>query len=226
MISKSLCSMPLFLKSPNWSIFDTIHVELADAIAQEKWTDEFIVYRVVSLNSNEDKNFNNVNTGNFLGQLAYLKILKDNSQNKHYNYKLKAYLIKVNPHLGSDYFHCEKGLCSFKLACMYGPCVTYLKDIKQRFIRFGVKENVHSFQISRCGKPYVCSQDICLGEEQSRPRLERCMNNKSSCYFSFTKSGEGLSYKIISETNEYKIDIRDDFKTSLQEVTKTLTREK
>ena len=188
------------------------------------WSVPITLYRATRRPLPHLESLNNVNLGNLLGELNYLKAAKkrlgeDNS------FYIKAIKVRLNMDKLSDYFHCAWGRCEFRLPCNMGPCTTPLETIHESYARVGIKMGTRRVQLSRCGRSYVCPEDICLTHMESEKMFKACVNTEEGamgCYYGFTKEGEGLSYQILAQSESIKIDWDSDIEQQLMLIEKNI----
>ncbi|NRA44845.1 MAG: hypothetical protein HRU09_07815 [Oligoflexales bacterium] len=185
-------------------------------------SEEIVVYRSTSRPLGKLNELENINLGNLYGQLGYLE-----SQLKYFGEQktlyLKALKIRVNLRQVSDYYHCEKKECEFRLTCQMGPCKTPLPSISSQYKRVGIKLGADNIQLSRCGRSYVCPEDVCLPTDEGEAKFKACLNNENQnldCYYGFTKEGNHLSYEIIGQSESKKINWEGSLEDQLRQLAK------
>ena len=208
--------------SEKWGLWDSIQLRWIDQSIDNIWSKPFVVYRV-SKNSPTIDTLNNRNFGNFHGQLHYLQNIRSHIGPENLSkYSLKAYLIQVNPSRTSDYFHCELGVCEFRLTCLNGPCKTKLSHIKADYNRVGIKPGTGNTQVSRCKRPYVCAQDIGLDSILGEERINACADHSLDCFFAFPEGGLESSFRILHAWEPHTLTTNEDFTVLLQNIEKSL----
>ena len=237
----------LFSEPVVWSKWDSLNLMLCEATPQDQesrfnietafnvlsgskpnssaqWSKAIVVYRATSRPLGKLSELNNINLGNLYGQLGYLE-----SQAKYLgdqkNLYLKAIKIRVNLSLISDYYHCEKRSCEFRLTCQMGPCTTPLESISSAYTRVGIKLGADNIQLSRCGRSHVCPEDICLQADEGEAKFKACINNDNQnldCYYGFTKEGHRLSYEILGQSDSKRIDWEGNLEEQLQQLAKQI----
>ena len=187
---------------------------------EDYWSKPIVLFRATSRPLEKLKDLNNINLGNFYGQLHYLES-KAKFLGEDKTLYLTAIKVKINMSLVSDYYHCEQGSCEFRLTCQMGPCTTPLDAIATPYTRVGIKLGTENIQLSRCGRSHVCPEDICLKPDEGIAKFKACVNNESQnldCYYSFTEGGRRLSYQILGQSDSKRIDWEGNMKEQLSQI--------
>jgi hypothetical protein len=204
-----------------WSLLDTIAVAWKQSMQTEAdWSNMQIVFRISGARPAHLHPLANVNVGNFHGELSYLQKLKE-SRNQHSSSHemLSAYLLRINSHMVSEYYHCEKGHCEFRLFCRQGPCITPLSAMASPYQRVGIQTKIHDIQLSACeGNGYACYKDMFTSYKSACSALEKCHEHGShrhACYFSLPGDGLDISYKLLASASR-PIDWHKDLRQQLE----------
>lgn len=239
-ISASIFTEPLV-----WSKWDSVNLMLCEANLQSQesifnmetalnilsgtaphkpeaaWSEEIILFRATSRPLYQLSELANINLGNLRGQAHYLETRAKYLGEEKELY-IKAIKLKVNLALISDYYHCGQGNCEFRLTCQMGPCTTPLSSISSTYTRVGIKPGTENIQLSRCSRSHVCPEDICLQAEEAKGKFTACVNNNKQkqldCYYGFTKEGNGLSYKILGQSESKKVDWEESMEEQLLQI--------